>query len=135
MYRLTFHEYKKEDGHFHKSDAVTAALEAFCGKPCEIYTDKNGKPLCDNAYFSISHTGDVALLAISDSPIGADMEKAARKMPAALSQFSICDWTDAEAAAKLLGKPIRALLGKIPAEVIISRFEKGALVISLAEYK
>lgn len=40
----------------------------------EIKYNKNGKPLCDFCFFSISHSGDFAAAAVSDKPIGVDIQ-------------------------------------------------------------
>lgn len=57
--------------------AATEALAAFLSKDgCEITIayDKNGKPVCDEAFLSIAHAGDFAVCAVSDRPIGIDAE-------------------------------------------------------------
>ena len=41
---------------------------------CEIKRTENGKPYTDGIFFSITHTGDTALIAISDCPVGIDAE-------------------------------------------------------------
>ena len=40
----------------------------------EIKYNINGKPLCDFCFFSISHSGDFAAVAVSGKPIGADIQ-------------------------------------------------------------
>ena len=40
----------------------------------EIKYNPNGKPLCDFCFFSISHSGDFAAVAVSDDPIGVDIQ-------------------------------------------------------------
>ena len=40
----------------------------------EIKYNKNGKPLCDFCFFSISHSGEYAAVAVSDEPIGVDIQ-------------------------------------------------------------
>lgn len=42
---------------------------------CDIYTDSKGKPLLQGLYFNLSHSEQKILLAISDSPVGCDIEK------------------------------------------------------------
>lgn len=39
-----------------------------------IHLTKNGKPYMDNVYFSISHSKEMVAIAISDKPIGLDIE-------------------------------------------------------------
>lgn len=36
---------------------------------------ENGKPVADNCYVSVSHSGDTAVVCKSDRPIGIDIEK------------------------------------------------------------
>lgn len=36
--------------------------------------NENGKPMLDFCFFSISHSGDYAVCAVSDSPVGVDIE-------------------------------------------------------------
>lgn len=43
-------------------------------KRFEIKYNRNGKPLCDFCFFSISHSGDFAAVAVSDKPIGVDIQ-------------------------------------------------------------
>ena len=40
----------------------------------EIKYNKNGKPLCDFCFFSISHSGDFAAVAVSGKSIGVDIQ-------------------------------------------------------------
>lgn len=40
-----------------------------------VHYGENGKPLTDFCFFSISHSGDYAVCAVSDKPIGADIQK------------------------------------------------------------
>lgn len=40
----------------------------------EIKYNPNGKPLCDFCFFGISHSGDFAAAAVSDKPIGIDIQ-------------------------------------------------------------
>lgn len=41
----------------------------------DIKYGENGKPLCDNICFNISHSGDFVILGSSENPIGVDIEK------------------------------------------------------------
>ena len=41
----------------------------------ETKTRDNGKPYVDGAEFSLSHSGDIAVLAVADCPVGVDIEK------------------------------------------------------------
>ena len=40
----------------------------------EAAVDARGKPYCDGVFFSLSHAGDLALCAVSDGPVGCDIE-------------------------------------------------------------
>lgn len=56
------------------------AIAELCGKKAEdlvFEVKKSGKPFCKNAdiEFSISHSGDFAVCAVSDRPIGIDIQK------------------------------------------------------------
>lgn len=42
----------------------------------DVAVDARGKPRCDGAFFSLSHAGDLALCAVSDVPVGCDIEPA-----------------------------------------------------------
>lgn len=37
--------------------------------------NENGKPILDFCHFSISHSGDIVICAVSDFPVGADIER------------------------------------------------------------
>ena len=40
----------------------------------DVAVDDRGKPWCDGVFFSLSHAGDLALCAVSDGPVGCDIE-------------------------------------------------------------
>ena len=40
-----------------------------------VVIGKNGKPECDGVYFNLSHSDDMVLCAVSDTPVGCDIEK------------------------------------------------------------
>ena len=69
---------------------------------------KNGKPYIegDPFYFSLAHSGDYAVCAISDSPVGVDIEQDRELSEAFKARFShsILEWTKKEAKGKLTGK-------------------------------
>ena len=46
--------------------------------PLKINTGERGKPEISGAYFSLAHTGTVAVCAVADSPVGVDVEKTGR---------------------------------------------------------
>lgn len=69
--------------------------------------EKNGKPyVTDNIfYFSLSHSGDYAVCAISDTPVGVDIELD-RPLPEDVQKrfaSNILEWTKKEAKGKLTG--------------------------------
>ena len=56
----------------------TSFLKLFGEEAPNVFKDKNGKPYFDgkpDIHFSISHSGDYAMCAISGDPIGADIQK------------------------------------------------------------
>lgn len=48
-----------------------------------------GKPICDGCFISLSHSGDFAVCAVFDSPVGVDIEKLSRNINLELSD-KIC---------------------------------------------
>ncbi len=48
-------------------------------KDLNIKRDENGKWVCDDVYFSLSHSGNGVAVAVSDMPIGVDIERIFRK--------------------------------------------------------
>ena len=57
-----------------ENERVYEKLESLLPAGSEIKKTKNGKPYTDGVYFSITHTGDVAMIAVSDRPVGVDAE-------------------------------------------------------------
>ncbi|MDD4820619.1 MAG: 4'-phosphopantetheinyl transferase superfamily protein [Flavobacteriales bacterium] len=54
----------------------------------DLYYDKNGKPfLHSGRYISISHTSHVVCVAVSDYPIGIDIQKISKKLQYVMSRF------------------------------------------------
>ena len=51
-------------------------LSGLLTSPFEILRTENGKPCLEGAplFFSVSHSGDKALIVICDRPVGADLE-------------------------------------------------------------
>ncbi len=70
-------------------------------------TEKNGKPYAEGNpfYFSLSHSGDYAVCAISNSPVGVDIEKEKELSERMQKRFaqSVLEWTKIEAKGKLTG--------------------------------
>ena len=73
----------------------------------KLLTDKRGKPYFEgNPFFiSLSHSGDYAVCAISDSPVGVDIEKEKTLTENFKKRFApdILEWTKKEAKGKLTG--------------------------------
>ena len=73
----------------------------------------SGKPLTEGAFFSISHSGDMVLCAVSERPVGVDVERL-RPVPARLAdRFGTQEpeeffrlWTRMEARVKCFGGTI-----------------------------
>lgn len=50
----------------------------------EFFLDDRGRWSCDRCFFSLSHSGDAVAVAISDAPVGIDMESLQRTVHPAL---------------------------------------------------
>jgi len=92
--------------------------------PLEIYTDSYGKAFIKDLpfFFSLSHSGDYAVCAVSDSPVGIDAEHGVRCRAAVVQRFFTAAenrfideasdkdhefgriWTAKEAALKYIGQ-------------------------------
>lgn len=57
-----------------KNERVYEKLKSLLPEHSEITRTENGKPYTDDIHFSITHTGGIALIAISDRPVGVDAE-------------------------------------------------------------
>ena len=57
-----------------KNERVYEKLILLLPVGSKINKTENGKPYTDGVHFSLTHTGDIALIAISDSPVGIDAE-------------------------------------------------------------
>lgn len=77
------------------------------GKPLigNVKKTDNGAPHCDNYFISFSHTDGVVMLALSDKPVGIDVEKSGRTVPSQMKD--IFNWTAYEAKCKLSGEGIK----------------------------
>ncbi len=56
------------------NERVYGKLKSLLNTDEPIKRGKNGKPYTDGASFSVTHTADTALIAISDKPVGIDAE-------------------------------------------------------------
>ena len=104
-------------------------LSGLLTSPFEILRTENGKPCLEGAplFFSVSHSGDKALIVICDRPVGADLEIVKkRKYSSVLARFSeqekkeitgtedfLSHWTAREAYIKMLGSTLIERLGKL----------------------
>ncbi len=72
-----------------------------------FFEDEKGKPrvLDDIFYFSLSHSGNFAVCAISETPVGVDIEED-KKLPEKIRRRfakDVLEWTKREAKGKLTG--------------------------------
>lgn len=90
-------------------------LSALCGIPIEditIFRTEKGKPYAEGLpYFSVTHSVDYVAVAVSDHPIGIDMEllrpvdpRLAERIGADPARF-FEEWTAKEAHYKIYGNP------------------------------
>ena len=101
-----------------ENERVYEKLKGLLPENSEIKRTENGKPYTDGIYFSITHTGDTALIAISDCPVGIDAEIVKkRRILSVLKRFTAREqaeigtntveflkhWVVKEAYIKLLG--------------------------------
>ena len=86
-----------------RADKVLSAT----GKPLigELKKKESGAPYCENYRVSVAHTDDVAVLALASSPVGIDVERSDREVPAPMKD--IINWTAYEAKCKLRGDGTR----------------------------
>lgn len=80
--------------------------------------DDRGRPCADGAYLSIAHTEGICLMAVSDTAVGIDVERAGRRTRSGLPPIG--EWTKIEAYAKYLGTGMRReyLRRKLPEDLI-----------------
>ena len=57
----------------------------------KITCDSSGKPLCDGCYISLSHSGNYAVCAINNLPIGVDIEKKRDVNPKLINKICVND--------------------------------------------
>ena len=117
-----------------------------------IRREESGKPTADEGYFSISHSGSLVVCAVSDKPLGVDVE-CIRKPPLRVAQryfteeermLSDADeivfwrvWTGKEALCKLSGEGLAGLKHADtlapPAGVTLTTVQRDGYVITVAE--
>ena len=101
-----------------KNERIYEKLALLLPENSEIKRTENGKPYTDGMHFSITHSGDTALIAISDLPIGIDAEiKRQRNFSSIIKRFTAREqaeigtstieflrhWVVKEAYIKLIG--------------------------------
>ena len=101
-----------------KNERLYEKLKRLLPADCEIKRTENGKPYTDGICFSFTHTGDTALIAISDCPVGIDAEIVKeRNFSSVLKRFTpreqaetgdrisgfLKNWVTKEAYIKLIG--------------------------------
>lgn len=57
-----------------QNENIYEKVKSLLNTDSEIKKTENGKPYIDGFQFSITHSGDTALIAISDKPVGVDAE-------------------------------------------------------------
>ena len=102
----------------------------------EILTDKNGKPFVKENpfYFSISHSGKYAVCALSDSPVGIDIELKKEFSPKFKDRFAenTLDWTKKEAKGKLTGN---GFFDKTPDNFVYTHKKTDGYIITVCSDK
>ena len=114
--RQRMERYRDARAHLCGEGLIREMLAQKLGKaPQDIVITRNddGKPLTEGIFFSISHSGDMVLCAISERPVGVDIERL-RPVPARLADrlgtrdpedfFHL--WTRMEARMKCCGGTI-----------------------------
>lgn len=112
----------KNEGDFLRCLAGGLLMQKALGTD-DVAIEENGKPyLPDGPHFSLSHSGSWAVLAVSDAPLGVDVEKAGgrnwrrlmgRLHPREIEALRLCAepealfyriWTRKESYVKMLGR-------------------------------
>lgn len=110
-------------------ERLNGILSNKLAQPFEILKTENGKPYVagNPLHFSLSHSGDRGIVAISDKPIGVDIEIFKGKLrKSVLERFSareqaeianerdfLIHWTAREAYVKLYGRTIAKMLNRV----------------------
>ena len=67
--------YLKRDEDVKLSLGVELLLADYLGRKPHYYIDEHGKPQGEEIHFNFSHSGTIAVCAVSDNPVGIDVEK------------------------------------------------------------
>lgn len=110
------------------------AISKMCGidaKNLVFETKKSGKPYCKNAdiEFSISHSGDYAVCAVSDKPIGIDIQKIAHYSEKTAKR--VCSEKELSEIEKSEDKDAEFIKLWTKKEAILKRDEKGVFSIGI----
>ncbi|MFC6714540.1 4'-phosphopantetheinyl transferase family protein [Branchiibius cervicis] len=89
------------------------AAEVPLDRTCERCGAPHGRPRTDGAHLSIAHADGTALVAVSDAPVGVDLEPVGRAVPIDSGAADLADWVRKEAALKLTGDGLRLSLALI----------------------
>lgn len=83
----------------------TAIAEALGISPAEVSIRKgeHGKPCTDGVEFNLSHSGDIAVCAVADKPVGIDIEVVRDIRPAVAKRFA------SSAELEYIGEDMRRL--------------------------
>lgn len=131
------------------------ALAEKSGKPPEeilIYREESGKPYAPEGYFSISHSGNYVVCAVSDRAVGVDVE-CVRPIPQRVTQRYFTEderklvdsdevqfwriWTGKEALCKRTGEGLAGLRHcdtlAPPAGVALTTVCRDGYVVTMAE--
>ena len=66
---------KNVQSHCKKRESVAAATELLTMGVQGLRYEENNKPVADNCFVSISHSGDMVAVCTSENPVGIDIEK------------------------------------------------------------
>lgn len=146
LYRDYISEYRCEklkrikNSHSQKQGVGAELLLAgYLGRKPQYTIDENGKPTGEETEFNFSHSGDIAVCAVSDFPVGVDVEKIRDvNMDIARKKFcpSECEaifssanptesffeyWVKKESYVKALGEGLRIPLKEINVDEITDR--------------
>lgn len=61
--------------HCKRDESIFSALTLTEMGAVGLYYDKNGKPLADNCFVSVSHSGSLVAVCLGDLPLGIDIER------------------------------------------------------------
>lgn len=101
-----------------------------------FYEDEKGKPRVsdDIFYFSLSHSGNYAVCAISDTPIGVDIEEDKELPERIRKRFAnnVTEWTKKEAKGKLTGN---GFFDNTPDKYIYTHKKTDGMLITVCSNK